>query len=66
MTNTKTVQLVAAYRFKRRRKFRLRDKTAERRTCCSAKHVGLSLVRARQLRFIDLHPTHPAAPVAVC
>ena len=25
-----------------------------------------SLVRARQLRFIDLHPTHPAAPVAVC
>ena len=24
------------------------------------------LVRARQLRFIDLHPTHPAAPVAVC
>ena len=24
------------------------------------------LVRARQLGFIDLHPTHPAAPVAVC
>jgi len=25
-----------------------------------------SLVCARQLGFIDLYPTHPAAPVAVC
>jgi hypothetical protein len=26
---------------------------------------GFSSIRARQIRFVDLHPVHPAAPVAV-